>query len=98
MYGYWALLPSLGFLRRFGFLITILQTSQMVIGLSTILYVIFACPLSWEKNMEGDIFALMMYAVYFYLFYTLTMAKLAEMKMKKNSASKKSTARSKKDN
>lgn len=75
MYGYWAVLPYFGFLRKFGVLITLLQFVQMVFGVAVGLYVTFACPRSWQMNWHGDVFSLLMYAVYFYLFLDLLLQK-----------------------
>jgi len=80
MYGYWALLPSVPKLRRFGFLITLLQTTQMVVGLLTVLWCTLMCPLSWQNNWHGDLFALGMYFVYFYLFFQLASQKVDHLR------------------
>lgn len=76
MYGYWALLPSLSFLRSVGFLVTILQTTQMLLGLAAILGVLYQCPMAWTLNWHGLLFALGMYGVYLYLFFSLTTEKI----------------------
>jgi hypothetical protein len=80
MYGYWAVLPHASFLRRFGFVITLLQLSQMVVGVGLTLAVTFSCPRSWSSNWHGCVFALGMYAVYFYLFLLLVIEKLCPAK------------------
>ena len=80
MYGYWAVLPTVPFLRRFGFVITLLQLLQMTVGVVLTLTVTFSCPRSWSVNWHGCIFALGMYAVYFYLFLLLVVEKLCPKK------------------
>ncbi len=83
MYGYWAVLPYVPFLRRFGFLITLLQLTQMVVGVAVTLAVTFGCPRSWSANWHGCVFALGMYAVYMYLFSLLVIEKMCPSKRQK---------------
>ena len=80
MYGYYALvsIPAFKFVMRFGYLITFLQLAQMVLGLYLTVHVTLFCPLSWTRNWHGDLFALGMYGVYFYLFLQLVVEKLTQ--------------------
>lgn len=80
MYGYWALVPSFGALRSFGFVVTLMQTAQMVVGVLIVIGVVAFCPLSWERNWHGHCFAFAMYAVYLVLFARLVFEKIPSSK------------------
>ena len=77
MYSYYAAtsLQMFSWLRRTGFLLTILQTLQMIVGLAVILTSLFSCQFAWQRNWHGLLFALGMYSVYFWLFFKLIFEK-----------------------
>lgn len=83
MYGYWALLPRVPALRSMGFVVTLMQTAQMFVGIFVVVAVFFKCPMAWQRNWHGLLFCFGMYAVYLYLFFQLTMEKLCPPKKAK---------------
>ena len=83
MYGYYALVAlGLASLKGYGFILSILQTMQMVLGIVVILTANWSCPSSWNSNWHGQLFAFGMYAVYLYLFFDLTWKKLFQKRKK----------------
>jgi hypothetical protein len=78
MYGYYAL-TTLGFRSKYSFLITILQTLQMIVGVC-VLCVTPSCKDSWKNNTIGNLFATFMYSCYLYLFSKLVLAKTKSKK------------------
>lgn len=82
MYGYYGLtalpLPAfVNFLKKFSFLITILQTSQMVMGIYVLGATIPLCG-SFEKNWHGTLFCAGMYGTYLVLFSKMTVKKFQQ--------------------
>ena len=64
-------------LRKFSFMITILQTSQMVMGIYVLVATAVGCEYTWQKNWHGVLFCAGMYGTYLYLFGKLTIEKFA---------------------
>ena len=81
MYGYYGIMalnikPVNTFLRKISFFITIIQTTQMVVGVAVLITSVMHCE-TWEKNWHGTLFCAGMYGTYLYLFGKLTFAKFA---------------------
>ena len=80
IYGYYGL-RSIYSMRnkKFGLFwplyITILQIVEMVIGMTITAVNYLKCELTHEKNTTGVVFAGVMHAIYFYLFFQLFTAK-----------------------
>jgi hypothetical protein len=92
MYGYYGI-RALGIkvvnkvLDKSSFMLTILQTVQMVIGVYILYASITGCN-SWEKNWHGTLFCAIMYGTYLILFGSLTLKKFkkcSKSSSKKNS-------------
>jgi len=83
MYGYYGL-AALGIRIPYSFLITIMQTAQMLAGLCILFTTLATCSGSWEKNWHGHIFAAVMYGVYLYQFAVLIPAIFARGKKGKS--------------
>ncbi len=97
MYGYWAVQPYVKWLRYFSWLITVMQLTQMAVGVAVTMNVTLACPQSWALNWHGDLFALAMYAVYFYLFLELLLQKVRSGSGSKRAATSKDATKGKVD-
>lgn len=65
------------FLRKISFFITIIQTSQMVMGTYVLVASAAGCELTWRNNWHGVLFCAGMYGTYLYLFGKLTVEKFA---------------------
>lgn len=91
MYGYWAVvtIPQLRWVRRFGVVLTVLQTAQMFIGVSVLITGYSVCSDAWDFNWHGTLFGFGMYAFYFVLFFKLMANKLAQFFGSKNNTDKK---------
>tara|TARA_Y100000768_G_C23985609_1_gene688640 strand:+ start:1130 stop:1888 length:759 start_codon:yes stop_codon:yes gene_type:complete len=75
MYGYYAL-SSINIRLPYSWIITVLQTIQMFIGVFLLLYTPF-CKDSWSNNWFGNIFGSIMYGSYTYLFSKILINKLS---------------------
>lgn len=72
MYAYYAQVAfGVTWVRSYGKYLTFLQAAQMVFGLVVLVWSTVACPLSWQNNWHGTLFAGGMYATYLYLFGSL---------------------------
>ena len=69
MYGYYAA-AALGFRSKYAKLITLLQTSQMVVGIAVCYVIVSTCDGNWY----GNRFAVAMYLAYFGMFAQLLLA------------------------
>jgi len=69
MYGYYAL-RTLGIRIKYRWMITLIQTMQMCIGIVLLMYTPF-CRDSWRYNAVGNLFAIVMYTSYLYQFSRL---------------------------
>lgn len=76
MYGYYAL-TTLGLKFKFNFVITFLQTLQMIIGI-TITFFTLKCP-DINNNYHGVFFALSMYFIYCILFLKILISKVIKI-------------------
>jgi len=77
MYGYYAF-SAAGVQIPFSFLITILQTAQMVVGVA-VLAMTPQCEDSWRENWHGNCIAAFMYLVYLWLFAQLLLKKVSQL-------------------
>ena len=80
MYGYYAL-AAMKIRVPFSWLITVLQTTQMVIG-CYVLYLTPQCADSWRENWHGNLIAAVMYLIYLILFTQLLLGKVCSNKRK----------------
>ena len=78
MYMYYAL-AAVNIYLPFSWLITIIQTLQMVIGCTVLVYTV-NCKDSWRNNWHGNLIAAGMYATYLLLFSKLLFSKIFKKK------------------
>lgn len=77
MYMYYAL-SAAGVKVPYSFVITIMQTAQMVVGVILLAWTP-ACDESWRQNWHGNCIATFMYAIYLWLFAKLLVKKVAQL-------------------
>lgn len=77
MYLYYAL-AAVDVKMPYSFVITILQTTQMVVGVTLLAYTP-NCKDSWRENWHGNLIAVFMYSVYLWLFATLLVNKIKSL-------------------
>ena len=97
MYGYYGIMALNikavnTFLRKISFMITILQTVQMVVGTYILISATLNCEATWTRNWHGVLFCGVMYGTYLFLFSRLVIVKFTmskEMSKKKKKDNKK---------